>query len=296
MAKTTSAPSPEEPQGSDASVPIVVKTPQQQLSESRFLALRPESDLKEVIAANYQEGESFRLSDLIRAKVPSGGATKWTLEELEGETNYDSITGVVVYYKPHGALWPSEEQKEGTKPFLVTTDLRVAEQFGDDWGDLNPELIEPCRILTDDGTPAVSASGRPLYNWKDLPYNQFGTAKGGKGAGKRCKESRLICILREDDIFPVFLRVPSGSLATVSSFVRKLTAPHYACVVEFSLSKEKSSEGIAYAQIKPRLVAKLSKTEAEFIRSTYTAKLEEAMNTASVEVDDSEPSDDDAPF
>lgn len=247
------------------------------LEQSKFLALRPNSELREAFEANYAAGETMKFSDLIRVKNPSGGATKWTVEELTGEAMYDEIVGVPVYYKPAGTLWPSEDLQDGIKPLLRTNDLLTAEQVGDDYGDINPDVLEEARIFID-GEPASTPDGRGLYDWQKLAYNQWGTGK--KGNGKRCKESRLLCILREEDQFPLFLQIQPGSLKDVTSFFRKLPGAHYRFVIGLSLEKAKSKDGIAFSKVKCRLVSKLSDAEALTVKSTYTDMLGGAVNEA----------------
>lgn len=246
------------------------------LSESKFLAIRPDSSLQEAFEANYAYGETMRFSDLIRVKTPSGGATRWTVEELEGEKQYDELVGAIVYYHPAGTLWPSNEMTEGVKPLLRSRDLRTADQVGDDYGDLNPDVVEEARIGT-------SPDGKGIYDWQKLAYNEWGTGKGG--IGKRCKESRQICILREEDQFPLYVQVQVGSLKNVTTFFRKLPGAYWRFVIGFSLEKAKSSGGISYSMIKPRLVRKLSDAEALALKATYTDRLGGAMDEAAVEAD-----------
>lgn len=260
------------------------------LESSKFLALRPDSELAEAMAYNYANGETVRFSDLIRVKTPSGGSTKWSVEELTGEEMVDEIIGAVVYYHPAGTLWPTDELSEGAKPLLRTRDLITAEQFGEDYGDLDPDKIEEARLFDANGEPVSTADGRGVYDWTKLYYNQWGTGKNG--VGKRCKESRQLCILREGDQFPLYLQVQVGSLKDVTGFFRKLPGAYFNFVVGFSLEKAKSSGGITFSKIKPRLVTKLSRPEALQLKSIYTDRLRGAMDEAIVADADSFVADD----
>lgn len=251
------------------------------LANSKFMAIRPDSSLREAFEANYAYGETMKFGDLTRVKIPSGGLTKWTIEELTGETTVDEITGAIVYYHPAGTLWPTNDMQEGMKPLLRTRDLRVAEQFGDEYGDLNPDVIEEARLIDANGQPMSTADGRGMYDWQKLAYNQWGTGKNG--VGKRCKESRQICILRENDQFPIYLQVSVGSLKNVTTFFRKLPGAYWRFVVGLTLEKAKSSGGITFAMVKPRLVYQLSNDEALALKATYTDRLGTAMDEASVD-------------
>lgn len=246
------------------------------LAESNFLALRPDSELREAMEANYAEGETLKFGDLIRASVPSGGATKWTIPTLEGDVQLDEIVGACVYYKPSGTLWPSFDPIEGEPPLLRTRDLKVAERVGDDYGDLNPDVLEEARLLDEAGQPCSTPDGRELYDWQKLAYNAWGSGKDG--IGKRCKETRLMCLLQEDQMFPLFIQIPTGSIKPVTRFTRLLTRPTWNYVFGLSLVKEKSSGGITYSQIKPRLVKTLDPAEVAALKRTYTDTLDGAVD------------------
>lgn len=252
------------------------------IPESQFVALRPDGGLADVMDAMLANGEGdYKLDDLSKAKVPSGGETQWKIVELGKAQLHDEIVGVPVFYDKSGALWPSNESVEGSLPLLVTRDLLHAEQLGDDYGDINPDALEECRMFNDDGTPMLSAAGKPVYDWQKLPYNQFGSGKNG--IGKRCKENRLMCILRKDDLFPVFLRVPPTSVNQIAQFFRQLgmkRTPHYAVVVELKLAKKTSKGGQAYSEIEIKLVETLKPEEAAFMKAMYTDSLRAAMQKA----------------
>lgn len=281
----------------------------QVLAASRFSALQPDSEVASIIATNYMPGESFRLSDLIKVKVPPGGGSSWTVPELTGDAIYKEITGVMVHYSPSGALWAQDGKAvEGSVPLMVTQDLAQGELLAGpetDWGDLNPEAIEEYRLLDADGTPLSSPAGRPLYDWRNLPYNQWDTGRGGKG--KRCRETRRVCILREGDMFPLFIRVPPTSLSNFGALMRKLPTHYYGCVFTLSLEVNTSDGGDKYSKIVPRLATSpvdpskgwfLTPEEKAAVKATYVDRLGTAMYEADLDTEaaaDSEASED-TPF
>lgn len=276
MAKKTAEQTTEQSSGDTA---IATRTPDQVLAESNFLALRPDGAMSEAFAANYAEGESLQFGDLIRVKVPPGGTTKWTIESLEGEEMVDTISGACVYYKPSGTLWPSDDSVEGTQPLLRTRDLKIAEQVGDDYGDINPDVLEEARLFDDNGEPMSTPDGRGLYDWQKLEYNKWGTGK--KGFGKRCKETRLMCLLPEDAMFPIFLQIPPGSLKEVTRFFRLLSRPYWNYVISLELEKAVSSGGITFSKIKkPKLVRSLDPVEAAAMKRTFVDTLDPAVDQA----------------
>ncbi len=74
-----------------------------------------------------------------------------------------------------------------------------------------------------------------------------------------------------------------GSLKNVTTFFRKLPGAYWRFVVGLSLEKAKSSGGITFAMVKPRLVYQLSNDEALALKATYTDRLGTAMDEASVD-------------
>jgi len=227
---------------------------------SKYAALRPESDVREALLANLAPGESISANDLPRVKTPAGGGKMWGWTNAgNNDESAKSIDGILVYYGMRGTLWGTDEISKGVQPVLVSYDLTTAVRVGDDLGDLDPDVLETCR------------TGDRTYDWTRLPQNQYGS--GRNGIGKRCKESRLLAILREGEMWPLLVQAGVGSLKTVCPFVRRLSVPHYRAVVSLTLEKAESSGGIDYSQIVPKLLGTISKEEGELVRKLYTEPL-----------------------
>jgi hypothetical protein len=182
----------------------------------------------------------------------------WT-DSGNNEQSAKSIDGVLVYYGVRGTLWGSEEPQGKVSPVLVSYDLITAIRVNDDIGDLNADQLEACRV------------GDRTYDWQRLPWNQYGTSKSGRG--KRCKESRLMAILRRDEAWPLLVTAGPGSLKTVVPFVKRLPVPHFRAEVSLTLEKVENSGGQPYSQIVPKLSGTVSKEEGEILRRLYTAPL-----------------------
>jgi hypothetical protein len=228
--------------------------------QSKFLALRPDSDVREALMANLGPGESLQAGDLPRVPTPAGGGRMWGWTDSgNNEQSAKSIDGILVYYGVRGTLWGSEEPQGKASPVLVSYDLMTAVRVNDDIGDLDAEALESCRV------------GDRLYDWTRLPYNQYGTSKSGRG--KRCKESRLLAILRENEAWPLLVTAGPGSLKTVTPFVKRLSVPHFRAVVSLTLDKVENAGGQPYSQIVPKLVGTISKEEGEIVRRLYTEPL-----------------------
>lgn len=246
--------------------------------ESKFLALRPDSDVAEAMKWNCAGG-AMTPADLIRVPTPSGGATTWTFMNARGdEESTKEIVGALVLFAIQGTIWPSEEPEQGRSPVIVTHDLRVGYRVSDDLGDLDPEVLEQARI------------GDRQYDWLRLAYCQYGSGRGGRG--KRAKECRLMAILREEEALPILVTAGPGSLKTVVPFVKRIASvgvPYFRAKVGLKLEKVINAGGQPYAQIVPRLVDTLSKWEGDRIRDTYTIPLGRVITEVhAVANDDSE--------
>jgi hypothetical protein len=230
------------------------------VSESQFLALQPDSDIREALMANLGPGETLQASDLPRVPTPSGGAKVWSWTDAgNNEQSAKSIDGLLVAVMPRGTLWGSEDPQSGVQPVLVTYDLMNAVRMNDDLGDLDADVLESCRI------------GDRLYDWRRLPYNQYGSASNGRA--KRCKESRLLAILRPDEVWPLLVSAGVGSFKTVLPFIKRLPLAHFRCMVSLTLQKVENAGGQPYSQIVPKLLGTISKEEGEVARKLYTEPL-----------------------
>lgn len=228
--------------------------------DSEFAALVPGSDIQEALTANLGPGESITASDLPRVPTPAGGAKMWSwVDSGNNDQSAKSLDGILVYYGVQGVLWGSEEPQAGTQPVLVTHDLLTAYRRNDDVGDLDADVLESCR------------TGDRTYDWQRLPYNQFGSS--GNGRGKRCKESRLLAILRKDEAWPLLVSASVGSLKTVVPFVKRLPVPHYRAIVSLTLQKVENSAGQAFSQIVPKYVGEITKDQGDVVQRLYTRPL-----------------------
>jgi len=224
-----------------------------------YPALVPNSRQARIIQQNLGD-EPLRITDLVRVKTPLGGATKWTLDIHGNQETCDELVGLLVGECKYGALWPSENPTE-QRPVVVTNDLLVGYRVSDDLGTVDPRALEKYRI------------GDRRYDWAALSTGpEFGYGGGGK-AGKRVKESRILAILREPDVWPVLVTVGPGSLASWLRFRKMLPCLHYEAKVGLRLEKAKGAGGEPYSMIVPRLVAELSEEEGEVARQLYTVPL-----------------------
>ena len=97
------------------------------------------------------------------------------------------------------------------------------------------------------------------------PLNQYGSGKNG---AKACKNRRRLYLLREGDIFPVILSLPTGSLKAFTRYLMRVI-PKYknsnAVVTKFTLKKAVSGTGMSYSQAQFAVERALSPEEYPLI-------------------------------
>ena len=221
-----------------------------------YPALSPDSRQMKIIEANLG-GEAMQESDLIRVKSPLGGATTWNYE-VDGNTkSTDELTGVLVGVGKKGVLWPEEDPSDA-KPVIVSSDLLVGHRVSDDLGSIDPDVLEKYRI------------GDRKYDWRAMADGpDFGFGSGRGGSGKRCKESRVLALLGEGEVWPILVSVGAGSLRNIIPFLKRLPCFQHEAVIGLRLEKAKGRGGQPYSQIVPRLVGQISEEQGEVCRRTY---------------------------
>jgi len=96
---------------------------------------------------------------------------------------------------------------------------------------------------------AIHGTGEPGGDCRSCPFNQFGSGENG---AKACHNKRRLLILRENELLPLELSVPTGSLKVFSAFItRQLSKGKKPSqyVTRFTLKKATSNSGIIYSQL-----------------------------------------------
>lgn len=226
-----------------------------------FPVLDPKSEQFEAMTSASEFG-SLRISDLPRVSMPAGGGKAWSWTDAEGGDHTEKvITGLLVAVSKRGALWPSVEPTQGGRPLIVTSDLKVGRILGDDYGDLDPDEIDRCRI---DGTD-------DLVHWDQLSYTKFGS----HGRGKRANEGRVLFVLQAGEVIPVAIQASAGSIAGIDAFLRKasLSRRYYQCIVEVGLERSENAGGQPFSRVTIKTVGVVTKAEGEVIKRLYTDPL-----------------------
>jgi hypothetical protein len=177
-------------------------------------------------------------------KIPSGGATNFEVpgEGDEPET-VKEFSAVILHHHPLFAYYKTEYIGGNNPPDCGSFD-------------------------------GVSGEGEPGGNCKTCPLNQFGSGKNGS---KACKNRRRIYVLREGEIFPMLLSLPTGSLKAFTQYVKRQLSKGRktnAVVTRFSLKKAVNTGGIAYSQAQFALDRELTLEERALVeKMTEQVKL-----------------------
>jgi len=201
-----------------------------------------------------------------RIKIPSGGVTSFEMPAEDGEdtVSVKEFSGVIIYHHPLNAFYATKYT-----------------------GGSNPPDCGSFDGVTGIGTPGGSC--------KSCPYNQFGTGENGS---KACKNRRRVYILREGELFPLLLSLPTGSLKAFTRFVklqlskgRKLNS----VVTKFALKKAVNAGGIAYSQAIFTLDRVLEPEEHAFIE-TLSEQIKDYSKSVGFDTDAIVINDEDLPF
>jgi len=226
-----------------------------------YPSLVPGSRQSRVIAANL-DGEPMNEQDLVSVPTPLGGSTTWNIDVDGNIESTDEIVGLLVGVASRGVLWPSVTPTE-QRPIIVSHDLVTGYRVSDDLGsEIDPEALEKYRI------------GDRRYDWGAISTSpEFGF--GSSGSGKRVKESRVLAILRQGEVWPLLVKIGPGSLRNWVPFKKRLPCFAWEAVVGLKLRKEKGAAGNPYSQVVPRLAGMVSEEQGEVAHKTYTVPLEE---------------------
>ena len=154
-----------------------------------------------------------------RVKIPAGGATMFELpgDEADEPEMVKEFSAVILYHHP------------------------VLQYYKEKYtGGSNPPDCGSFDGITGEGEPGGACAKCPL--------NQFGS---GENNAKACKSRRRIFLLREGELFPLILSLPTGSMKEFSRYIKRLLSKgkkSNMVVTRFSLRKATNSSGIAYSQ------------------------------------------------
>lgn len=222
-------------------------------------------------ATNYTALKDFNLAEAMasemngmdvsfdRVTIPAAGGTTFELPgELPGETDAaKEFTGVILYHHPLFAYYRERFTGGNNAPDCGSYDG-----------------------VTGVGTPGGSCAKCPLA--------QFGS---GENNGKACKSRRRVFLLREGELFPMILSLPTGSLREFSRYIKRLLSKgrkSNTVVTRFSLKKATNSSGIAYSQAAFGVDRVLSEEEQRLIQ-TLTEQVKAYSSTVGFDAEEPDP-------
>lgn len=154
-----------------------------------------------------------------RIRIPSSGTTVFEVPGEDGEPEtVKEFSAVVLYHHPLFAYYKTKYTGGNNPPDCGSFD-------------------------------GITGEGEPGGTCKTCCYNQFGTGENGS---KACKNRRRIYVLREGEIFPLLLSLPTGSLREFTKYIKRLLTRGKRpgmVVTKFSLKKATSKNSLLYAQV-----------------------------------------------
>lgn len=183
-----------------------------------------------------------------KIRMPAGGGLTFEVADESGNAiPVQEIRGVIIDHFSFKAWWE--------KSFEEKTE--------DD--DKRPDCYSADGI-TGTGCPE---KGIPAgQKCATCPKNAWGSDRNG-GRGKDCSDKIRIHILREGDVFPVFIDLPATSHTNLRDYVKRLTnrlKHYYGVVTSIKLEKDKNATGIAYSKATFSKIADLSPVEKVAIK------------------------------
>jgi hypothetical protein len=169
-----------------------------------------------------------------KVKIPSGGGLAFEVPGEDGEPEtVKEFSAVILFQHPLNAYYQTKYTGGNQPPDCASLDGRTG-------------------IRHDTGAS---------YSCADCHLNTFGSAENG---GKACQNRRRIYLLREGELFPLLLSLPTGSLQEFTNYLMRLVTKgrkSNSVVTRFSLQKATNKGGIAYSQAKFAIDRELSPEE-----------------------------------
>ena len=191
-----------------------------------------------------------------RIKIPAGGALSYEVpgDDPNSPDMAKDFCAVILYHHPVNSYFK--------------------EKFN---GSANPP---ECSSI--DGKIGVERDSGECHDCKTCPMAQFGSGENG---GMACKQKRCLYLLREGEILPILMTLPTGSIPEFTKYITRLVAKgkHANTVVtKFALKKAQNSTGINYSQATFATVRSLNPAEKAAIDS-MSAQVKAMARTVNIE-------------
>ena len=173
-----------------------------------------------------------------RIKIPAGGGTMFESPSSNPDESdmVKDFSAVILYHHPMYVFYNSKFNGSNNPP----------------------------DCLSIDGITGVGIPGGKCIN---CPKNKFGSGENGS---KACKNKHQMYLLREGEIFPVILSLPTSSNREFSRYIKRLLSrgkKSDSVVTKFSLKKAVNKTGISYSQVQFSVARELDTKEIELIKN-----------------------------
>jgi len=191
-----------------------------------------------------------------RIKIPSAGSTVFEMPGEDGEPDaVKEFSAVILFHHPLNCYYKTKYTGGNNPPDCGSFD-------------------------------GVNGVGDPGGECRRCPLNQFDTGENGS---KACKNRRRIYVLREGEVFPLLLSLPTGSLKELTKYLKRLLSKgkkSNAFVTRFSLKKATNTGGVVYSQAQFTIDRPLSSEEYALIEKLSEQVKSYSQNVA-FDMDDS---------
>ena len=195
-----------------------------------YMALKS-FDFKAVMAEEMDGLNTF----FERIKMPSGETTLYQLPSETDEPEFvRAFSAVILYHHPIRAYFKSKFNGTANPP---------------DCGSLD----------------SITGIGNPGGDCKNCVLNEYNSGDNGS---KACKERHRLYLLREGELFPILLSLPTGSLKELSRYLMRLLTKGIKSnevVTKFTLVKATNKSGIVYAKACFQMERKLNAEELPLV-------------------------------
>ena len=173
-----------------------------------------------------------------RIKIPAGGGTMFEFPSSNPDESdmVKDFSAVILYHHPMYVFYSSKFNGSNNPP----------------------------DCLSIDGVAGVGVPGGKCMN---CPKNKFGSGENGS---KACKNKHQIYLLRENEIFPMVLSLPTSSNREFSWYIKRLLSrgkKSDSVVTKFFLKKAVNKTGISYSQVQFSVARELTNQEIELIKN-----------------------------
>ena len=174
--------------------------------------------------------------DFERIKMPSGGSTFFEIPSIEqgGSEAVKELSAVILHHHALNVYYQGEYDGGGSPPDCISYDGRTG-------------------------------VGNPGGSCETCPFNEFGS---GRNDGKACQNRRRVFILREGEVLPMLLSIPSTSLKAFNRYVQFIVAKrgrsnHF--VTKFTLIEAVNKTNTRFSKVQCAKGRNLSPEELDLI-------------------------------